>query len=143
MRVSDAQFDYYYGSEGDQFSFIRIPKLMLLDPKFQALSLKSIILYGFLLDRMNLSMRRGWLDEDNRVYIRFRIKEIMEDMNVCEKTAIGYLAELEKIGLVEKDKKGMGMGNKLYVKNFISPNLRSKHSLPVKNTVMGKTNRHQ
>ena len=98
--MSDTQFDYYYGSEGDQFSFIRIPKLMLLDPKFQALSLKSIILYGFLLDRMNLSMRRGWLDEDNRVYIRFRIKEIMEDMNVCEKTAIGYLAELEKIGLV-------------------------------------------
>ena len=139
MRVSDTQFDYYYGSEGDQFSFIRIPKLMLLDPKFQALSLKSIILYGFLLDRMNLSMRRGWLDEDNRVYIRFRIKEIMEDMNVCEKTAIGYLAELEKIGLVEKDKKGMGMGNKLYVKNFISPDLRSKAFITSKKYSNGET----
>ena len=136
--MSDTQFDYYYGSEGDQFSFIRIPKLMLLDPKFQALSLKSIILYGFLLDRMNLSMRRGWVDEDNRVYIRFRIKEIMADMNVCEKTAIGYLAELEKLGLVEKEKTGMGMGNKLYVKNFISPDLRSKAFITSKNYSNGE-----
>ncbi|MDD6704568.1 MAG: replication initiator protein A, partial [Clostridiaceae bacterium] len=38
-------------------------------------------LYGFpssaiLLDRMNLSARNGWLDEEGRVYIIFTIEEI-------------------------------------------------------------------
>ena len=31
------KFNYYYGSEADQFSFIRIPKIMLIDKVFQTL----------------------------------------------------------------------------------------------------------
>ncbi len=68
--MSENRFDYYYGAEGDQFSFIRIPKLLLLDQKFKELSLGAKVLYGLLLDRMNYSIKHGWIDENNHVYIR-------------------------------------------------------------------------
>lgn len=49
-------FNYYYGNQADQFSFVRIPKLMLKDKQFADLSLAAKMLYGLLLDRMGLSM---------------------------------------------------------------------------------------
>ena len=52
-------FNYYYGSQAEQFSFVRIPRIMLTDKTFQTLSITSKVLYGVLLDRMNLSRKRG------------------------------------------------------------------------------------
>ena len=125
-EINDIEFDYYYGTESSQFTFIRVPKLLLFYPRFKDLSIESVILYGLLLDRMGLSMKNGWIDEDGRVYIRFKIKEIQETMGVFETTAANYLKELETIGLVEKKRTGIAQGNILYVKNFISADLRSK-----------------
>lgn len=133
MMNNEQGFDYYYGAEADQFSFIRIPKLMILDPKFEDLSMGAMLLYGLLLDRMNLSMKHGWRDEMNRVYIRFKIEDIQEAMRVSETTATKYLKELEKLGLVEKKRMGLACGNILYVKNFISPDLRDKALITLKN----------
>ena len=48
MMSEPFQFDYYYGAESDQFSFIRIPKLLLKDPKFLDLSYGAIITYAML-----------------------------------------------------------------------------------------------
>ena len=120
------KFDYYYGEESQQFAFIRSPKIMLTDPMFEEMTLGSIILFGVLLDRMNLSKEHRWLDEDNRVYIRYKIQEIQKTLNISEKTATTYLNGLEKMGLVEKVKVGLGQGNILYIKNFITPELREK-----------------
>ena len=54
-------FEYYYGTQADQFSFIRIPRILLLDEAFYALSLSAKVLYSVLLDRMGLSMKNKWL----------------------------------------------------------------------------------
>src|SRR5574344_2437720 len=90
-------FNYYYGSEADQFNFIRIPKRLITDPLFAELSLSAKLLYGILLDRMSLSMKNKWLDKENRVYIIYQISEIMENLNMAEKTAIKTLKELEVV----------------------------------------------
>ena len=45
-------FNYYYGSQADQFSFIRIPKIMLTDTTFSNLSLQAKVLYSMYLDFM-------------------------------------------------------------------------------------------
>ena len=114
------KFNYYYGSEADQFSFIRIPKIMLIDKVFQTLSMAAKVLYGVLLDRMSLSMKNGWLDEENRVYIIYQIGEIQEDLGFTKKKAMDLLAELEEFGLLEKKRRGHGLPNILYVKSFMS-----------------------
>ncbi len=61
--------DYFYGQAGELFSFYRIPKALFQEPRFQNLSTDAKTLYGILLDRMSLSVKNGWLDEQNRVFI--------------------------------------------------------------------------
>ena len=92
---------------------------MIVDPMFEDLSVNAKLLYGVLLDRMNLSMKNRWFDSENRVYIIYQIAEIMEDFNFSKKTAVRYLNELENFGLVEKKRRGLGLPSLLYVKNFV------------------------
>lgn len=113
------EFNYYYGNQADQFSFIRIPRVLLVDPLFEPLTIQAKLLYGVLLDRMGISMRNGWFDEQNRVYIIYQISEIQEDLGFSKKKAIDYLTELEHFGLVEKKRRGRGLPSILYVKSFM------------------------
>ncbi len=50
------KFDYYYGSQAEQFSFIRIPRAMLTDEAFTSLSLQAKVLFSVFLDRMSISL---------------------------------------------------------------------------------------
>ena len=52
-------FDYYYGIEAEQFSFYRVPRLLIKDERFKGLSSDAKLLYGLMLDRMSLSMKNG------------------------------------------------------------------------------------
>ena len=113
------RFDYYYGSQSDQFTFIRIPKVMLTDQSFAALSMQAKVLYGVLLDRMSLSRKNSWFDEQNRVFIIYQIGEIQEDLGFSKKKAMELLSELENFGLLEKKRRGHGLPNILYVKSFM------------------------
>ena len=114
------EFNYYYGSQADQFSFIRIPKVMLTEKLFSDLSISAKVLYGVLLDRMTLSRKNAWFDEENRVFIIYQIGEIQEDLGFSKKKAMDLLSELEKFGLLEKKRRGHGLPNILYVKSFMT-----------------------
>ncbi|XVG95672.1 replication initiator protein A [Eubacteriales bacterium KG125] len=123
------KFNYYYGKEAEQFSFFRIPKLLFTDPIFSKLSSDAKVLYGILLDRVNLSMKNNWIDEENKVYIIFTIEEIAEIMCCATQKATKILQELDDkkgIGLVEKKRLGLGKPNILYVKNFIIQEIKEK-----------------
>ena len=76
------QYDYFYGAQAEQFSFYRISKSAFYGrPNSKILSTDAKVLYGILLDRMSLSLKNHWLDEQNRVYIIFTLEEIMESLN--------------------------------------------------------------
>lgn len=115
-------FDYYYGKEAEQFSFYRIPRMLIKDAHFSSLSNDAKILYGLMLDRMSLSVRNGWQDDDDRTYIIYTIDNIMEDLNCAKGKAVRTLAELDSengIGLIEKKRVGLGKPDIIYVKNFV------------------------
>ena len=63
-------YDYFYGAESEQFSFYRIPEVLLTEERFRNISAEAKVLYGLLLDRMRLSAKNGWQDKENRVYIQ-------------------------------------------------------------------------
>ena len=113
------KFEYYYGNEAEQYSFFRIPKTLFTDLNFKKLSVEAKILYGILLDRMSLSIKNKWLDEENKVYIIYTIEEIMEVLNWGRNKSVKVMKEIEEIGLLEKKRLGLGKPNLLYVKNFI------------------------
>ena len=112
---------YYYGQEAEQFSFYRIPKLLIIDPKYKSISTDAKLLYGLMLDRMSLSLKNGWVDDENRVFIYFPVEQIMELMNCKSEKASKLLSELDHvkgIGLIERVRQGQGKPSIIYVKNF-------------------------
>ena len=114
-------FDYFYGKQGGQYAFYRIPKLLFTDSRFEALSTDAKLLYGMLIDRMELSLKNGWIDEQGRIYLYFTIGEIQERFHCAGGKAVRLLAELDGskgIGLIENVRQGMGKPNIIYVKNF-------------------------
>ena len=113
------KLEFYYGQEAEQFTFYRLPKALITDNRFKDISNNSKLLYGLMLDRMSLSVRSGWFDDQNRVYIKYSIKSIMEDLNCSKMTAVGLLKELQAIGLVDIEQRN-GLANIIYVKNFVS-----------------------
>ena len=115
------KFDYYYGVEAEQFSFYRVPRLLVKDGRFKGLSSDAKLLYGLMLDRMSLSMKNEWLDEENRAYIIYTVDNIMEDLGCARATCMKVIKELDSengIGLIEKKRRGLGRPDIIYMKNF-------------------------
>ena len=125
------KLDYYYGFEGEQYTFYRIPKILMNDERFHGVSVEAKILYGVLLDRMSLSAKNNWVDEEGRVYIYFSLEDVMEMMACKSEKATRLFSELDEkkgVGLIERVRQGQGKPSKIYVKNFAA----SSHSCPRK-----------
>ena len=90
-------YDYFYGQSGELFSYFRIPKALFQDHRFRQLSTDARTLYGILLDRMSLSAKNGWLDEQGRVYIIYTVREVQESLCCAEHKAVKLFRELEDI----------------------------------------------
>ena len=96
---------YFYGKEADQYSFYKIPKLLFTDEHFKKVSVEAKVLYGLMLDRMSLSMKNQWLDDEGRAYIYYSLDDIMDALGCSNKKAISIMKELDTedgIGLIEK-----------------------------------------
>ena len=77
-------------------------------------------LYGILLDRTSLSAKNGWLDNRGRVFIIFTIEDVKRALCCADNKATKLLRELEKFGLIERKRRGLGKPSLVYVKNFSS-----------------------
>lgn len=122
---------YFYADEASQFSFFRIPKLLITSLRFKSVSTEAKLLYGLLLDRMELSTKNGWLDDLNRVFIYYTIESISEDLSCGRDKAMKMLAELEQVELIERARQGRGKPSRIYVKRFtenVSESKKSKKS---------------
>ena len=115
---------YFTGNDADQFTFYRIPKLLFTNKYFSGISTDAKVLYGLMLDRIGLSIKNGWMDEQNRAFIFFSVEDTMELLNCKKNKAIQTIAELDSksgVGLIEKKRQGQGKPTRIYVKNFFIP----------------------
>lgn len=113
------KFDYFYNEQSESYSFYRTPKVFFTDDRFRCLSSDAKILYGILLDRVSLSARNKWIDEQGRIYVYMTISSIEKSIGRCHQKSCKLLDELERIGLIERVKQGQGKPTRIYVKNFI------------------------
>ena len=86
--------------------------MLFTDPGFRRITADAKILYGLMLDRMGLSIRNGWLDEQERVFIYFTLEETMDAMCCGHNKAVSLFTELDKVGLIERKKQGQGRPTK-------------------------------
>ena len=112
------RFNYFYGSENEQYLFLQMPWMLIKDDNFKGLSDSSKILYSLFLNRTSLSAKNGWTDDEGRVYIIYTLKEIEQDLNCAEQKALKSMKELKDIGLVNTIRRGLTQPNIIYVMNF-------------------------
>jgi len=121
-KIMEFKSDYYYGNEANQYIFYRILKILFTDPHFSKMSNGSKILYGLMLDRMGLSIKNSWRDENNRIYIYFTLEDIQKYLNCGHTKGVKLTAELENMNLIERIKQGQGKPAKIYIKKFFTTN---------------------
>ena len=122
MAKKQLEFDYFHDYESEQFAFYRIPKVLFTDDYFRNLSSDAKVLYGLMLDRMALSIRNHWVDDEGKVYIIFTLEQVMQYMNCGKDKGVKIMAELDTekgIGLIQRVKRGLGKPTIIYVKSFI------------------------
>ena len=49
--------DYFYGDESKEFSYFRIPRLLISHARFRSVSVEAKLLYGLRLDRMGTNCK--------------------------------------------------------------------------------------
>jgi len=122
-------YDYYYGPEAEQFSFYRIPKVLFEAESVRELSTDAKLLYGMMLDRMQLSARNKWLDDKGRIFIYFTVNQIMKALQISNKTVTKLLNELESARLITRVKSGFSKPDRIYVMNFLSVVYKVHHEM--------------
>ena len=73
------EFEHLYGKQAEQFAYVNIPKALIHEEAFSDVSFEAKTIYGMMIDRVSLSIKNGWLDEDGKTYIHYSVADIMAD----------------------------------------------------------------
>ena len=74
------------------------------------------LVYILLLDRARLSLKNGWVDEQGKAYVFYPIRELAEDSRKSEMTVKNALSDLQKRGLIRRQRQGSRTANKIYIR---------------------------
>ena len=109
--------NFYKIHEVLEHKFFPVPQELFLNDKYsKKLNSDSKILYGFLLNRLSLSAKSGWVDKaDGSVYQIFTRKEVQELLNISDKPATQAFKQLSNCNLIYEKRQGKGLPNKIYV----------------------------
>ena len=106
----------YKSHETLEHKYYQIPQELFINSKYKSkLNSDSKILYAFLLDRLSLSQKNHWIDEDNNVYLIFTREEVQEKLNLSDKTVTKSFKILMEVNLVQEKRQGLGKPNLIYV----------------------------
>ena len=97
-------------------SFFKFPKPFIYDEKYKSLSNNAKMLYMFLFDRLELSLKNGWHDKEGNVFQYYTNEQLMIDLNCnSNKTIIKIKKELKDAGLMTEVRQGMNLPNRIYL----------------------------
>lgn len=117
--------------------FYQLPKFLVHNEEFKKLSSDAKILYSIMRDRHQLSLQNNWIDNDGYVFLIYSRKNMMEDLQLSDKTITKAIKDLKQHGLIDEVRQGQGKPNLIYVMtvSFDYQQNRKKYvSKTVKNT---------
>lgn len=77
--------------------FLKVP-LYLFSDSYSQLSVEAKILYAFLLDKLTLSEKNGFSDEDGNIFVYYPDSEVCRTFCCGSQKATRLFRELKKIG---------------------------------------------
>lgn len=120
--------EYFYENDTKaSYRFTMAPNNVIFGYKPDELSSNAKIVYLALIRRIGLASQYGWFEPENhRIYVRYPIEQMKKDLGFSGGTIDKALKSLEALGLLEKECRGQGQVNKLYIKYV--PDLEIKDS---------------
>ena len=105
MRQTDIQSIYY----------MQMPRWLFSDPRYAELSLEAKVAYTFLLNRFQLSRRKGWTNDQGEVFVIFPRKALAKELRICEQRVTAAFRQLVEAKLVWEKRCGRGDANQIYL----------------------------
>ena len=97
-----------------KFVFYQIPKILIHGEKYKDnLTNNDILAYSILMDRLNVSIKNNWYDEEGYIYFVYSNNELQKILNVSKNTVVKIKRNLTKVGLLEEER--TGRANRLYL----------------------------
>lgn len=94
---------------------MQMPRWLFFDPRYADLSLDAKVTYTFLLNRFQLSRRKGWINEQGEVFIIFPRQALADELRICEKRVTAAFRALAERELVWEKRCGRGDANQIYL----------------------------
>ena len=105
----------YKANECLENIFYQIPKELFINPYYKNLYSDSKLLYALLLDRLSVSMKNQWIDEDGNIFLVFSRKEAQEKLNLSDKTVTKAFKQFTSVKLIYEKRQGFRKNNIIYV----------------------------
>jgi len=94
-------------------TFVAIPKLLLYGKKYKQLSGNAFKIYVALYDRFTLSVKNGWIDNENNIYFVYDLEDLSQITGIGKTALTNARKHLKEIGLLEEV--STGRNNRLYL----------------------------
>ena len=104
---------FYTEKEEVTLRFYQTPKALFKNPKYKGLSLGPKLMYSILRDRLDLSIKNNWKDENGFIYLVFSIEELSTLLEINRETVTTYKRKLVKYRLIIDKRLGQGKSNNL------------------------------
>ena len=103
--------------------YFKLPKLLFESPRYEDMRLDSKVSYSILKDRLSLSLRNNWVDEEGRIYLVYSNSKLMKILNCSKSTLLRIKKQLAEYGLMQEvqqssSEKGT-LANKIYLGNLV------------------------
>ena len=122
-------FNFYKVNKTLNHRYYQIPQELFVNSLYKnALNSDSKLLYGFLLDRLSLSIKNNWHDKDGNVYLIFTRKEVQEKLNLSDKTVTKAFKQLSDVNLIYEKKQGFSKPKLIYVAKIQHPKIELSHN---------------
>ncbi|HFN9399600.1 replication initiator protein A [Staphylococcus chromogenes] len=97
--------------------FYQLPKVFFTNDKYIKLSNDAKIAYALLKDRLDLSIKNSWFDENGDIFFIYTNEKLKTILNCQNAKLVKIKKELTEANLLEQIRCGQGKPNKLYLMN--------------------------
>ena len=94
---------------------MQMPRWLFSDPRYADMSLDAKVAYTFLLNRFQLSRRKGWVNDQGEVFVIFPRLALAKELRVCEKRVTAAFRVLAERQLIWEKRCGRGDANQIYL----------------------------
>lgn len=99
--------------------YYKLLKILFEDEKYMDMKLEVKVVYSVLKDRLELSLSKGWIDEDGAIYLIYSNSNLMALLGCSKSKLLSIKKTLREYGLIDEvqqssSEKGR-MANKIYL----------------------------